>query len=112
MSLENEVRLVGHLGANPELFTAESGKKILKVSLATNETFKNDKGEKVTQTEWHNLVMFGKRAEVVAKYLNKGSHLAVDGKLKTRRYVDKAGIEKYVTEIIVNDALFLDKQSS
>lgn len=110
MSLVNEVRLIGNLGQNPELFVSEKGNKILKVSLATNETYKNDKGEKVTTTEWHNLVLFGKRAEIVAKYCHKGSRLSIQGKLTSRSFVDKNDVTRYVTEINVNDALFLDKK--
>lgn len=111
MSMLNEVRLIGNIGQIPELFTSASGSNILKVSLATNEVFTNKEGDKVTKTEWHNLVIFGSRAVNVSKYCVKGSKLGVNGKLTTRTYQDKAGVDKYITEVVVNEVLFLDNKA-
>ena len=110
MSIKNHVSLTGNVGNKPELFTSEAGKNITKMSLATNETYKNEKGEKVTTTEWHNLVLFGNRAKLAAKYLNTGSLISVHGSLRTRKYDDKQGVTKYITEIVVEDLLFLDNK--
>ena len=85
----NEVRLIGNIGQIPELFTSESGVRIAKISLATNSDYKNDKGEKVKSVDWHNVVVFGNRAEALVKYTNKGAKIAVTGRLKTRTYDDK-----------------------
>lgn len=106
-ALRNKVQLIGNLGADPETKQGESGKKVVKFSLATNETYKNSAGEKVTETQWHNLVAFGKVADVAEKYLNKGSEIVVEGKLVTKNYVDKEGVKKYVTEVQVNELMML-----
>ena len=107
MSIVNEVRLIGNLGGNPELFTTDKGKNVLRVSVATSSTYKNDKGEKVESTDWHNVVMFGTRAIATSKYCKKGSKVAINGRLSTRTYDDKQGVTKYITEIITDDILFL-----
>jgi single-strand DNA-binding protein len=111
MSFRNRVLLVGNLGQNPELHVSENGTKVLKVSIATNDSYKNNKGEKVTSTEWHNVVVFGNRAEVVAKYCKKGSLVGVEGSLKSRKYTTSEGVDKYVTEIMANDIIFLDSSN-
>ena len=77
------------------------------MSIATNETYKNAKGEKVTETQWHNLIAWGKTAGIIEKYLTKGSEVAVEGKLINRNYVDKEGVKRYVTEIQVNELLMI-----
>ena len=110
-NLRNSVRLIGNLGAAPEVKSLEKGNKVAKLALATNETYTNAKGEKVTETNWHNLVAWGKTAEIAEKYLNKGSEVAIEGRLTSRNYTDKEGVKKYVTEIVVNDFLMLDKKS-
>ena len=81
-TLRNRVQLIGNLGSAPEIKTLEGGKKIAKLVIATNETYKNQKGEKVTETTWHNLTAWGNNAEVAEKYLQKGSEIAIDGKLR------------------------------
>jgi single-strand DNA-binding protein len=106
-SIRNRVRLIGNTGADPEILTLESGKKLAKVNLATSETYKDAKGEKVTETQWHHLVIWGKTAEVVEKYVNKGKEIAVEGKLTYRNYEDKNGEKRYSTEIVVDDVLLL-----
>jgi single-strand DNA-binding protein len=105
--LKNKVTLIGNLGMDPEVKQTEGGHKLAKVSLATNESFKNNKGEKVTETMWHNLIAWGKTAEFMGKYLQKGSEVVVEGKLINRNYTDKAGTKKYITEVQVNDLLIV-----
>ena len=111
-NIKNKVQLIGNLGDNPKITTLDSGKKIANISLATNEVFKNDNGEKVTKTEWHNLTAWNKTAEIIEKYLKKGSQIAIEGKLTTRSYEDKDGIKRYFTEIVVSELLMLDKKDS
>jgi single-strand DNA-binding protein len=105
-AMKNKVQLIGNLGMTPE-GKEINGKKFVRFSLATNESYKNAKGEKVTETQWHNLVAWGKTAEIIEKYLVKGSEVAIEGKLMNRNYTDKSGVKKYVTEILVNDMLML-----
>lgn len=110
-ALKNKVHLIGHLGNEPEVKNTESGKKLARFSVATNESYRNAKGEKVTETQWHNLVAWGKVADVAEKYLNKGSEVAVEGKLIHRNYTDKDGIKKNVSEVQVNELLLLGSKS-
>ena len=109
-ALKNKVQLIGHLGNNLDLKTLDSGKSVGHVSLATSEVYKNQKGERVEETTWHNLVLWDKTAENLAKFTDKGSEIAVEGKLTNRSYTDKNGDKKYITEIVVNDFLLLDKK--
>ena len=106
-NLKNSVRLMGHLGQNPELRTTPTGKKVANFSLATNESYTDVNGEKVTETMWHNLIAWGRQADLAEKYLEKGKEICIEGKISNRNYVDKNGIKKYVTEIIVSDILML-----
>lgn len=108
-TLRNKVQLIGNLGNNPEIITLESGKKLAKFSLATNDSYKNAQGEKVSQTDWHNLVAWGKTAEIVEKYITKGKEIAIEGKLTTRSWEDKDGMKRYMTEVVVNELLMLGK---
>ena len=112
-SLRNSVRLIGNLGGDPEVKSFDKGsKKLVKLSLATNETYTNQEGKKITETCWHNLVAWGKTAQFVEKYLGKGSEVAIEGKLTSRNYTDKDGNKKFFTEIVVNDILMLGKKST
>ena len=111
-ALRNKVQLIGNLGKNPEIITLDSGKKLAKFSIATNENYKNAKGEKITDTQWHNVIAWNKTAEIVEKYLVKGNEVAIEGKLTTRSYEDKTGEKKYITEIIVNELLMLGNKNS
>ena len=104
-TLKNSVRLVGNLGMDPEVKSFENDRKLAKIAIATNETYKNDKGEKVTDTQWHNLVLWGAQAKLAEQILRKGDEIAIEGKLASRSYVDKDGIKRYVTEVVVNDFL-------
>ncbi len=108
-ALRNRVQLIGNLGNDPEIVNMESGSKLAKFSIATNETYKNTKGEKVTDTQWHNVVARGKTAEIIEKYLVKGTEVAIDGKLTSRSYETKEGEKRYVTEIKCNELLMLGK---
>jgi single-strand DNA-binding protein len=109
-NLRNKVNLIGNLGNNPEVKVFESGKKMVRLSLATSENYKNTNGEKVEETQWHNLVAWGKTADIAEKYLQKGSELAIEGKLTYRSYEDKNGEKKYITEIVVNELMMLGKK--
>ena len=106
-TLRNKVQLIGNLGTNPEVITLESGKKLAKFSLATNESYKNAKGEKVTETQWHNIVAWNKTADIIEKYVEKGTEVAVNGKLTSRSYETKEGEKRYITEVICNELLML-----
>ncbi len=106
-TLRNKVQLIGNLGNAPEIITLESGKKLAKFSLATNENYKNAKGEKVTDTQWHNIVAWNKTADIIEKYLEKGKEVAIEGKLTSRSYETKEGDKRYVTEIVCNELLML-----
>lgn len=108
-SLKNKVQLIGNLGNDPEIITLENGGKLAKFSLATNETYKNAEGEKVTDTQWHNIVAWGKMAEIAENYLAKGKEIMVEGKLMSRSYETKEGEKRYITEIKCNELLMLGK---
>ena len=107
-SLRNSVQLIGNLGGDPDVKEFEGGKKKASFSIATTDTYKNAKGEKIKDTQWHNVVIWGKLAGVAEKYLKKGSQVAVEGKLTHRSYETSAGEKRYVTEIVVNDIVLLD----
>ena len=111
-ALKNKVQLIGNLGSNPEIKTLDGGKKMAKFNIATNESYRNASGEKITETQWHNLVAWGKLAEVIEKYISKGSEVAVEGKITYRTYNDKDGNKKYFTEIQVSELLMLGDKSS
>ncbi len=106
-ALKNKVQLIGNLGNDPEIINLESGKTLAKFSIATNESYKNAQGEKVTDTQWHNIVAWGKTAGIVEKYLAKGKEVAIEGKLTTRSYDNKEGEKRYITEIVCNELLML-----
>jgi single-strand DNA-binding protein len=106
-NLKNQVQLIGNLGNTPEIITLESGAKLAKFSLATNETYTNKKGEKVTDTQWHNVVAWNKTAELIEKFLDKGKEVAIQGKLTSRSWDDQDGNKRYITEVVCNEVLFL-----
>ena len=110
-NLRNKVQLIGNLGKDPEVKQLESGKTLAKFSLATSENYKNADGEKVTDTQWHNLVAWGKTAQIAEKYLKKGNKIAIEGKLINRSYEDKEGIKRYVTEVLVSEILMLGSKN-
>jgi len=106
-ALKNKVQLIGNLGMNPEIKNLDGGKKLAKFSIATNETYKNAKGEKVTETQWHNIIAWGKTAEIVEKFLTKGTEVVIEGKLVNNNYTDKDGNKRYSTEIQANELLLV-----
>jgi single-strand DNA-binding protein len=110
--LRNKVQLIGNLAAKPEIKEMESGKKLASFRVATNESYRNAQGEKVNETQWHRVVAWGKVAEVAEKYLDKGKEVALEGKLVTRTYNDKAGSRKYITEIQVSELLLLGSKAA
>ena len=106
-TLRNKVQLIGNLGNDPEIITMDSGRKLAKFSIATNESYKNQQGERVTDTQWHNVVAWGKTADIIEQYVTKGKEVAVEGKLTTRSYDDKEGNKRYTTEVVCNELLML-----
>lgn len=109
-SLRNSVRLTGFLGNTPEIKIVGSSKKLARVSLAINTSYKNEKGDKIDETQWHQLVLWDKNAELAEKQFQKGSEISIEGKLSSRNYTDKSGAKKYITEVVVNEVLLLAKK--
>ncbi len=109
MSGVNKVILIGNLGKDPEVRSLENGAKVASFSLATNEIFKGKDGNKVEQTEWHNIVVWRGLAELAEKYLKKGSQIYLEGKIKSRSWDDKEGVKRYTTEIVADAMTFLGK---
>lgn len=101
-TLKNRVQLIGNVGNDPEIKNLDGGKKLASLSIATNESYTNDKGEKVEQTEWHRVTAWGKTAEIIEKYVTKGKEVAIEGKLSHRSYDDKNGEKRYITEVVVS----------
>lgn len=109
-NLRNSVRLMGFLGNDPEVKALNDKKKVARVSIATKEFYKNDKGEKVEETQWHNLVLWDRLANLAESYLHKGSEVSIEGKLSSRTYTDREGVKRYITEVLVNDVQMLGKK--
>jgi single-strand DNA-binding protein len=109
-NVKNKVQLIGNLGNAPEVKVLDGGKKLARMSLATNETYKNAKGEKITETQWHNIIAWDKAAEIVEKYFTKGLEVLIEGKLVNRNYTDKDGIKRYTTEVQASELLILTKK--
>lgn len=107
----NKVILVGRLGKDPELKYTQGGTPVVKFSLATDETWKDQSGEKQTRTEWHNIVAWRKLAEICGQYLNKGKLVYIEGKLQTRSWDDKEGNKRYTTEIVADNMVMLGAKS-
>lgn len=108
-AMRNKVQLIGHVGQEPEIKTFDGGKKVATITIATNDYYTNDKGEKVEQTEWHRVTAWGKLADIIEKYVDKGKEVAIEGKLSHRSYDDKDGNKRYITEVVANDILLLSK---
>jgi len=106
-NLRNKVQLIGNVGNEPEMTVLESGKKVIRFSFATNENYKNAHGEKVQNTDWHNMVAWNKTAEIIEKYAGKGKEMAIEGKLTSRSYEIKEGEKRYITEVIISEVLLL-----
>ncbi len=110
-AIKNKVQLIGNLGQAPEVKTIGEGKKVAHLNVATNETYKNAKGERVTDTQWHTVIAWGKLAEIAEKYLVKGTEVAIEGKLVNKNYTDKQGVKRFVTEVQANELLILTKKA-
>ncbi len=110
-TLRNSVRLVGNLGMDPEVKSFDNNKKLARLSIAINESYKNDKGEKITETQWHNVVMWNTQAKFAEDYLKKGDEIAVEGRLSSRSYTDKDGNKRFVTEVVANEFIKLNRGS-
>lgn len=108
-TMKNKVQLIGHVGQEPEVKTFGEGKKVANISLATNESYTNAKGEKVEETQWHKVKAWGKTAEIIEKYVTKGKEIAIEGKLTYSDYLDKDGVKRYITEVVASDILLLGK---
>lgn len=111
-ALKNKVQLIGNLGNAPEIKTTDGGKKLARFSMATSESYRNAKGEKVTETQWHTVVAWGKVADIAEKFLNKGAEVAIEGKLVNRSYNDKQGNKKFITEVQANELLMLGEKAA
>lgn len=106
-TLKNKVQLIGNVGQEPTITNLESGKKVARLSLATNENYKKSNGEKQIDTNWHTIVGWGKTAEIIEKYVAKGKEIAIEGKLTSRSYETKEGEKRYITEVIASEILLL-----
>ena len=107
--MKNTVQLIGHVGQDPEVKSLEGGKKLANISIATNEVYYKENGDKVEKTEWHRVTAWGKTAEIIEKYVTKGKEIAIEGKLTHRSYDDKDGVKRFITEIVANEVLLLGK---
>ena len=107
MASVNKVILIGNLGRDPETRYTTGGDAVTNLNLATTETWKDKSGEKQEKTEWHRVVLFGRQAEIAAEYLKKGRPVYIEGRLQTRKYTDKDGVEKFATDIIANEMQML-----
>lgn len=107
MSIRNKVTLIGRTGKEVEVFNYDNGNIKASVTLATSDYYTNQQGDRVEQTEWHNLVAFGKVAEIMQKYVEKGKEIAVEGKITYKSYEGQDGQKKYITEIRVDEILLL-----
>ena len=111
-ALKNKVQLIGNLGNSPEIKTFDGGRKMARFSMATNESYRNAQGERITDTQWHNLIAWGKLADIAERFLEKGKEVAVEGKLVNRSYQDSEGNKRYITEIQVNELLLLGSKAA
>ena len=107
MSSVNKVIIVGNLGDDPKINYSSSGSTITNLSVATTESYKDKQGEKQEKTEWHRVVMYNKLAEIAGEYLKKGSKVYLEGRLQTRKWADKQGVDHYSTEIVANEMKML-----
>jgi len=106
-AIKNKVQLIGNLGQEPDIRTNESGKKMARFSVATNDIYRNSRGERIRETLWHTVIAWGRLAEIAEKYLTKGREVALAGKLVHREYTDKNGMRRFITEIVLNELLML-----
>lgn len=112
MNIRNKVSLIGRIGIEPNIIELQNGDHIAKITLATNERYRKENGVIEENTQWHNLVIFGKKVETVQKYLQKGQEIAIEGRLKNRSWETKNGEKKYATEIVVQNFLMLEHRKA
>jgi len=110
-TLKNSVNLIGRLGNDPEMKTFGENRRMARFSLATNDYYNDSEGNRVTETQWHNIVAWGKTAEIAEKLLNKGKEAAIQGKLVNRSWEDKEGEKHYITEVVANEILIFGNGS-
>lgn len=106
-TLRNRVQLIGRVGNDPEVKTFDGGKKVANLNIATNDYYKNEKGERTEQTEWHRVVAWGKTADIIEQFVSKGKEIAVEGKLTHRSYDDKDGTKRFVSEVLISEIQLL-----
>jgi single-strand DNA-binding protein len=111
-ALRNKVQLIGRLGDDPDVRSFNGDKKKATFRMATSESYRNAQGQRVTETQWHNVVAWGKVAELTERYLTKGKQVAVEGKLVNRKFTDKQGQEKSITEVVISEMLLLGEKSA
>jgi single-strand DNA-binding protein len=111
-TLKNNVQLMGHLGAAPEVKTFDGGRKMARFNMATSERYKNNKGETITETYWHTVIAWGHNADFAEKFLEKGREVLINGKLVNRAYTDKSGVKRYITEVQVNDLVITSPKAA
>ena len=107
--MKNSVQLIGHVGQEPEIKNLEGGKKLANISIATNEVYYKDNGDKVEQTQWHRVTAWGKTADIIERFVTKGKEIAIEGKLTHGSYDDKDGNKRYITEVVANELVLLSK---
>lgn len=110
-TLRNKVQLIGNIGNEPKITNLESGNKVARFSMATNEYYRNAQGEKVQSTQWHYVVAWDKKADIIEQYTHKGKEIAVEGKLISRSYSNEMGVKCYVTEIVASEILLLGSKN-
>ncbi len=106
-TLRNKVQLIENVGQDPVITDLDSGKRVARFTMATNEHYKNSQGERITNTEWHTVIGWGKLADIIEGFVTKGKEIAIEGKLTSRSYEDKEGNKRYVTEIVASEILLL-----
>ena len=108
-AMKNSVQLIGNVGQEPEIKNLEGGKKLANISIATNEVYYRENGDKVEQTQWHRVTAWGKTAEIIERFVTKGKEIAIEGKLTHRSYDDKDGNKRFITEVVANEILLISK---
>ncbi len=111
-ALKNRVQLIGNLGKTPEVKNLQNGRKVVRMSIAINESYKNAQGESMNDTYWHTIVAWGKTAEIAERFLVKGSEVAIEGKLVSRVYTAPDGQKRFITEVVANEVLLLTRKAS
>ncbi len=109
-AIKNHVQLIGNLGKDVDLISSDNGKKFARFTMATNSYYKNKEGVKVNDVQWHNIKAFGNQAETMEQILKKGSEVIINGKLAYFNYVDKDGVKRYISEVVVKDFMAISKK--